>query len=73
MKNCYFGNRRIQKLILLLHIPINMNRTPEYIEKLIETKKNDSYINFTLTIRDIKNKKLFVEVPTTISRYNITQ
>jgi prepilin-type N-terminal cleavage/methylation domain-containing protein len=72
VKNCYLASSN-SKTDFTIANTYQYESTPEYIGKLIETKKNDSYINFTLTVRDIKNKKLFVEIPTTISRYKITQ
>jgi type II secretory pathway pseudopilin PulG len=72
VKNCILTSSSSKPDITIANT-YQYESTPEYIGKLIETKKNDSSINFTLTVRDIKNKKLFVEIPTTISRYKITQ
>ena len=69
VKNCISASSN-SKTDFTIAYTYQYESSPEYIGKLIETKKR-LYINFTLTVRDIENKKLFVEVPTTISlQYN---
>lgn len=72
IKNCILASSSSKPDFTIANI-FQYESIPEFKGALIETKKNESNINFTLTVKDNENEKIFVEIPTTISRYKIVQ
>ncbi|NYF25031.1 type II secretion system protein J [Sporosarcina sp. JAI121] len=70
MKKCVGGNQIPDEIVSNIYHYIAL---PEYKEEVIEAKIYDSTIDLKLTVQDIQNKKLKVEVQTTISRYKSIQ